>query len=131
MSGTKPYDDIPGTVVFDSDVARRGYWINQFCMSLMKSENRDRFRADERTYLDEWKMTEEQKEAILERDYNQILQLGGNVYFFGKLFLTDKQSFQEAAAAMSGTTFEEYRKMMLSGGRSPDGNRYKDEWDNG
>lgn len=131
MSVEKPYDDIPGTVVFDSEVARRGYWVNQFCMSLMKSENRERFRADERAYLDEWKMTEEQKQAILDRDYNRILKLGGNVYYFCKLFFTDRQSFEQAAASMSGVTREEYRAMMLGGGRSPEGNRYKKEWDNG
>ena len=131
MSGGKPYDDIPGTTVFDSDVARRGYWLNQFCMSLMNSENRERFRADERAYLDEWKMSDEQKQAILDRDYNRILSLGGNVYFFCKLFFTDKQSFAQAAAKMTESTREEYREMMLSGGRSPDGNRYETEWNDG
>jgi protocatechuate 4,5-dioxygenase alpha chain len=131
MAPDKPYSDIPGTIVFDSDVARRGYWLNQFCMSLMKPGNRERFRADERTYLDEWPMSEEQKQAILDRDYNRILQLGGNVYFFCKLFFTDKQSFQRAAAAMAGKDYEDYRRMMLSGGRSPEGNRYQEEWDDG
>lgn len=131
MALDKPYADIPGTIVFDSDVARRGYWLNQFFVSLMKSENRKRFRADERAYLDEWKMTEEQKQAVLDRDYNRILQLGGNVYFFAKLFFTDEQSFEQAAANMTGMSREDYRAMMLSGGRSPEGNRYKEEWDNG
>lgn len=132
MSEGKPYDDIPGTTVFDSEFARRGYWLNQFCMTLMKRENRHRFRADERAYLDEWPMSEEQKQAILDRDYNRILKLGGNVYYFGKLFFTDKWSFEQGAAAMTGATREEYRAMMISGGRSPEGNRYKKEWeDNG
>lgn len=131
MTIEKPYDDIPGTIVFDSQVARRGYWVNQFCMSLMNRDNRQRFRADERAYLDEWRMTEEQKQAVLDRDYNRILALGGNVYFFSKLFFTDKQSFEQAAASMAGVTREEYREMMLSGGRSPKGNRYQEDWDNG
>jgi protocatechuate 4,5-dioxygenase alpha chain len=131
MALDKPYADIPGTVVFDSEVARRGYWVNRFCASLMKAENRERFKADERAYLDEWKMSEEQKQAVLERDYNRILQLGGNVYFFAKLFFTDQQSFEHAAASMTGMAREEYREMMLGGGRSPEGNRYKEEWENG
>ena len=131
MATEKPYDDIPGTVVFDSDVARRGYWLNQFCMSLMKAENRHRFKADERAYLDEWSMTEEQKLAVLDRNYNRMLSLGGNVYFFAKLFFTDKQSFEQAAASMTGMSRDEYREMMLRGGRSPEGNRYKEEWENG
>ena len=120
MSRDKPYADIPGTTVFDSDMARRGYHVNQFCMSLMNADNRERFKADERAYLDEWKMTEAQKQAILDRDYNELLVLGGNIYFFAKLFSTDGQSFEQAAAKMTGVTREKYRAMMLAGGRSPD-----------
>ena len=131
MSRDKPYADIPGTIVFDSDVARRGYWLNQFCMSLMKAPNRERFKSDERAYLDEWAMSEDQKQAVLDRDYNRILTLGGNVYFFAKLFFTDEQSFEQAAASMTGMSREAYREMMQSGGRSPDGNRYQEEWEDG
>ncbi len=131
MALEKPYMDIPGTIVFDSDVARRGYWINRFCKSLMDAGNRDRFRADERAYLDEWPLAEEQKKALLDRDYNRVLELGGNVYFFSKLFFTDEQSFEQAASAMTGMPREKYREMMLNGGRSPDGNRFKKEWEGG
>ncbi len=120
----KPYDDIPGTTVFDSDMARLGYHVNQFCMTLMNPENRKRFLADERAYLDEWRMSEEQKQAVMDRDYNKLLKLGGNVYYFAKLFFTDKVSFAEAAALMAGMDDESYRAMMVAGGRSPDGNRY-------
>ena len=66
MALEKPYLDVPGTTIFDADQSRKGYWLNQFCMSLMKPENRARFKANERAYLDEWKMTEEQKEAVLD-----------------------------------------------------------------
>lgn len=119
----KPYLDIPGTTIFDADQARKGYWLNQFCMSLMKAENRTRFKADERAYLDEWPMTEAQKQAVLARDLNQAISLGGNIYFLAKLGATDGTSFQQMAASMTGMTEEQYREMMLRGGRSPDGNR--------
>ncbi|MYE83050.1 MAG: protocatechuate 4,5-dioxygenase subunit alpha [Gammaproteobacteria bacterium] len=118
MALDKPYGDIPGTIVFDSDMARRGFHANQFCMSLMRPENRERFLADEAAYLDEWPMTEAQKQAFLRRDYNTLLQLGANVYYLSKLFFTDGQSFEQGAAAMTGMTREAYRAMMLSGGRS-------------
>jgi protocatechuate 4,5-dioxygenase alpha chain len=127
MALDKPYADIPGTTIFDAEQARRGYHLNQFCMSLMKPANRERFKSDERAYLDEWKMSEEQKQAVLDRDYNRMIGLGGNVYFLAKIFLSDGQSFEQAAAAMTGVSREEYRAMMLSGGRSPEGNRYKGE----
>jgi protocatechuate 4,5-dioxygenase alpha chain len=92
-------------------------------MSLMKPENRERFRGDERTYLDEWSMTEAQKQAVLARDYNAAIAEGGNIYFLAKIFATDGQSFQQAAASMTGMTSDEYAQMMLSGGRSPEGQR--------
>lgn len=123
MALDKPYADIPGTVIFDADQARKGYHLNQFCMSLMKAENRTRFKHDERAYLDEWPMSEDQKKAVLARDYNRMIDLGGNIYFLSKLFSTDGKSFQYAAATMTGLTQEAYARMMLQGGRSPDGNR--------
>lgn len=131
MALDKPYEDIPGTTVFDSDMARAGYHVNQFCMTLMKKESRQRFRADERAYVDEWPMNEEQKQAVLDRDYNKLLKLGANVYYFSKLFFTDKVSFQRAAAMMTGMSEEEYIAMMVAGGRSPEGNRYVGEKDDG
>ncbi len=115
----KPYTQIPGTIIFDADMARRGYHLNQFCVSLMKEQNRLRFKSDQRAYLDEWHMTEEQKKAVLDRDYNQMLVLGGNIYFLAKIFSSDGQSFEQAAASMTGMSREEYRSMMLSGGRAP------------
>jgi protocatechuate 4,5-dioxygenase alpha chain len=123
MALDKPYADVPGTVIFDADQARKGYHLNQFCMSLMKAENRERFKRDQRAYLDDWPMTEEQKQAVLARDYNRMIALGGNIYFLAKIFSSDGKSFQYAAATMTGMSQEEYARMMLQGGRSIEGNR--------
>jgi protocatechuate 4,5-dioxygenase alpha chain len=127
MALDKPYADVPGTTIFDAEMARKGYHLNQFCMSLMKEENRQRFKANERAYLDEWPMTEEQKQGVLTRDYNRMMAAGGNIYFLSKLFATDGKSFQYAAGSMTGMTQEEYAEMMLKGGRPIEGNRYKGE----
>ena len=116
-------DDIPGTRVFTAQRARKGYHLNQFAMSLMKEANRKRFLADERSYLDEWDLTPAAKQAVLDRDYNAMIDEGGNVYVLSKLFSTDGKSFQFAAGSMTGMTQEEYADMMLKGGRSPDGIR--------
>jgi protocatechuate 4,5-dioxygenase, alpha chain len=116
-------EDIPGTKIFTAARARKGYHLNQFAMSLMKAENRESWKADERAYLDRWPMSDEQKEAILARDYNWCLDLGGNVYFLSKVFSADGLSFAEAVSTMTDMTFPEYRDMMLNGGRSPQGNR--------
>jgi protocatechuate 4,5-dioxygenase alpha chain len=117
------FDDIPGTRVFTAKRARQGYHLNQFAMSLMKAENRERWKADERAYLDGWAMTEEQKQAVLDRDYNRLLDLGGNIYFMAKVFSTDGQSFLQAVSTMSGMGLDDYAAMMLAGGRSPEGQR--------
>ena len=127
MALYKPYSDIPGTTIFDADMARQGYHLNQFCMSLMNHLNREQFKADEPAYLDRWRMTDDQKRAVLDRDYNRMITLGGNIYFLSKIFSTDGLSFEQAAASMTGLSTKEYRQMMLAGGRSPKGNRYKVE----
>jgi protocatechuate 4,5-dioxygenase alpha chain len=127
MALDKPYKDIPGTTIFDAEQARLGYHLNQFCMSLMKAENRTRFKADERAYLNEWPMTEQQKLAVLARDLNRCIELGGNIYFLAKIGATDGKSFQQMAGSMTGMTEEAYRDMMIRGGRPIEGNRYVGE----
>jgi protocatechuate 4,5-dioxygenase alpha chain len=125
---TEAFKDIPGTVVFDATQSRLGYHLNMFCMSLMKAENRAAFKADERAYLQKFPMTGDQREAVIVRDYNRMIALGGNIYFLAKLFSSDGKSFQHVAALMTGATQQEYAQMMLDGGRSPNGNRYLEDW---
>jgi protocatechuate 4,5-dioxygenase alpha chain len=127
MALNKPYQDVPGTTIFDAEQSRLGYHLNQFCMSLMKAANRERFKADERAYLDEWPMSEDQKQAVLARDLNRCISLGGNIYFLAKIGATDGRSFQQMAGSMTGMTEDEYRNMMIAGGRSADGNRHLGE----
>lgn len=117
------FDDIPGTRIFTAKRARQGYKLNQFAMSLMKAENREKFRADEKAYLAAWDLTDEQEQALLARDYNALLDLGGNIYFLSKIFSTDGISFAEAVSTMTGMSFADYRAMMNAGGRSPEGQR--------
>ena len=117
MPVAKPYQGVPGTTIFDADQSRKGYWLNQFAMSLMKAENRERFKKDERAYLDEWQMTEEQKQAVMARDLNRCIALGGNIYFLAKIGATDGKSFQQMAGSMTGMSEEAYRDMMIGGGR--------------
>ncbi len=124
MALDKPYQDIPGTIIFDAEQSRKGYWLNQFCMSLMKADNRARFKANQRAYLNEWPMSEEQRQAVMDMDLNRAMQLGGNIYFLAKIGSTHGKSFQQMAGSMTGMTEEEYRAMMIAGGRSVEGNRY-------
>ncbi len=123
MALDKPYLDVPGTTIFDMEQSRLGYHLNQFCMSLMNAENRERFKANERAYLDQWPMTEEQKLGVMARDLNRCIRAGGNIYFLAKIGATFGKSFQQMAGSMTGMTEEEYRDMMIKGGRSVEGNR--------
>ena len=125
---TQGFDDVPGTTLFDAQRSRQGYHVNMFCMSLMKAANREEFKKDEAAYLKKWPMTEEQRKAILERNWGRMIELGGNIYFLSKLFSTDGLSFQYVAATMTGLTQEQYAEMMLKGGRPIEGNRSKSEW---
>jgi protocatechuate 4,5-dioxygenase, alpha chain len=120
---TEAFKDIPGTVVFDATQSRLGYHLNMFCMSLMKAENRAAFKADERAFLERFPMTAEQRQAVLDRDYNRMIALGGNIYFLAKIGATDGFSFQNLASKMTGVSEDEYKAMMIAGGRSPEGNR--------
>jgi protocatechuate 4,5-dioxygenase alpha subunit len=119
--------DIPGTTVFDATQSRLGYHLNMFCMSLMKAENRAAFKADERAFLARFPMTEAQAQAVLDRDYNRMISLGGNIYFLAKIGATDGFSFQNLASKMTGVPEDEYKAMMVAGGRPPKGNRSKSD----
>jgi len=123
MALKKPYSDIPGTTVFDGDKARIGYHLNQFCMSLMKADNRTAFKAGERVYMDQWPMTEEQKDAVIARQFNRLIELGGNIYYLIKIASTDGTSVAAAVSTMTDLSTEQYMQMMQAGGRSADGNR--------
>lgn len=127
MADNSEFDDIPGTTVFTASRSHQGFHLNQFCMSLMRPENRERFKANEGAYLDEWELTSAQRQAVLDRDYNAMIANGGNIYFLAKIFSSDGISFQNAAASMTGMSQEDYAAMMLHGGRSPEGVRSKRE----
>jgi protocatechuate 4,5-dioxygenase alpha chain len=122
------FSDIPGTVMFDAARARQGYALNAFCMSLMQAANRERFKADEAAYLEQWAMSPAQKQAVLARDMNRCLELGGNVFFLVKIAATDGISVQQMVAGMVGMSPQDYRDMMMQGGRPIEGNRSRREW---
>lgn len=129
MAIDKPYLDIPGTTVFDTDQAAKGYHLNQFSKSLAKAGNRDRFKADEEAYMAEWAMTDAQKQAIRDRDFNAMIAEGGNIYYVSKIGATDGLNYVQIVSSMTDNDADAHKQMMIDGGRSPEGNRYQHEWD--
>jgi protocatechuate 4,5-dioxygenase alpha chain len=124
----REYEDIPGTYVFDGRRSRQGYHLNMFCMSLNDAANREAFKADEEAYLDRFGLTADQRRAVLDRDWNQLLELGGNIYYTFKLAACDGMNFQQLAAKQTGMSTDDYGAMMLAGGRPIEGNRSRGEW---
>jgi protocatechuate 4,5-dioxygenase alpha chain len=125
---SREYRSIPGTYVFDGEHLRKGYHLNAFCKSLDDAANREAFRTAPESYLVKFPMTPPQLEAVMNRDWLEMLRLGGNIYYTFKLAIFDGLSMQHVGAAMSGCgmTVEDFRQMMLDGGRSIAGNRRKD-----
>lgn len=113
-------ENISGTTVFNARRSREAYHLHKFCMSLMKAENREEFKKDERAYLDTFRMSEDQKKAVLGRDFTRLVDLGGNIYFLVKLSNTDGWTTVKAVSSMTGMTPDEYAAMMVSGGRAPE-----------
>lgn len=129
MRDDKDYSNIPGTYVFDPQHHMMGYQLNMFCMSLNQAENREKFRQSETAYLDQYPMSAEQRQAVLDRRWLELLRLGGNIYYTFKLAIFDGLTMQQVGASMSGVSEDNFKSMMISGGRKPDGNRYKAEWE--
>ncbi len=127
MAVDKPYTDIPGTTIFDTEQAAKGYWLNQMANSLKNAANRERFIADEDSYLDEWKMSEDQKQAVRDRDFNRMIELGGNIYYISKIRATEGWSYAAIVASMTDQSTEDHVAMMVAGGRSIEGNRYTND----
>lgn len=117
----RDYDDIPGTYVMDAQHHMKGYHLNMFCMSLNDKANRAKFREDEAAYLDNWPLTPDQRRAVLNREWLEMLRLGGNIYYTFKIAAFDGLNMQTVGAAMSGVTEEEFKQMMLNGGRNNNG----------
>lgn len=113
--------DIPGTYVFDKTHSRKGYHLNMFCMSLNREDNRERFRNDPESYLDGFPMTADQRKAVVGRDWLGMLQLGGNIYYTFKLAIFDRLSMQAVGGAMSGISEDEFKEIMLTGGKDEHG----------
>ena len=128
MGLDKPYLDIPGTTIFDTDQAAKGYHLNMFAMSLKDADNRARFKEDEDAYLDEWPMTPEQKQGVRDRDLNRLIALGGNIYFLAKIGATDGLNYVQIVSSMTENDADAHKTMMMNGGRSPEGNRFAHEW---
>lgn len=103
--------------VLDLAASRRGYPINRLCESLRDEANRQRFRADEAAYCDEFRLSTEQKQAVLQREWTLMHELGASIFYTYKLAQLDKKSMQYLGGVFTGMSEEQFTAAMLSGGR--------------
>ena len=116
---------IEGTPIFDGTMAQAGYALNRMCYSFNSADNRAEFRRDENAYCRKYGLGEAQRSAVAHRNVLELIAAGGNIYFLAKIGATDGFSFQNLASKMTGVPEDEYKAMMIAGGRSVQGNRSK------
>lgn len=109
--------NIPGTQLFDADMARKGYALNKMCFSFNSAENREAFRRDEDAYCKKYHLTPEQREAVRERNVLKLLAAGGNVYYLAKLAGIFGLNVQDIGAQQTGMSVADFKAKLEAAGR--------------
>jgi protocatechuate 4,5-dioxygenase alpha chain len=109
--------DLPGTPIFDGETSRRGFRMNKLFMSLRTEQNRERFLSDEAAYCREFGLTAEQERAVLDRDWQAMIDLGGSIFYVYKLAMMDGRSMQYLGGVFTGMGEADFLAAMRAGGR--------------
>ena len=97
-----PSKPLPATPLLDRPHTLTGYNINKMAMGLMDPVNRDAFRQDEEAYLDRFGLTVEEKKAVRTRDWQEMVRLGGNLFFILKISAIDPTPITQIGADQAG-----------------------------
>ena len=108
------YDDIPGTYVFNGENACTAYGLNKLLFSFNHEQNRKAFEENPAAYADQFRLTEEQRAALLGKDFLQMLRLGANIYYVAKMAIPNGVSVQDAGAAFQGISTEEFKAKLAA-----------------
>jgi len=106
--------DIPGTTIFDGKQAMKGYALNKMCYSFNRADNREAFKADEEAYMEKYGLSEEQKQAVRDRNILAMIDAGGNIYYLAKLAGIFKLTVQDVGGLQTGRTTEEFKEFLAS-----------------
>ena len=117
MPRRQVHDDIPGTVLFDGRMARRGYALNKMCYSFNDGANRALFLADEDSYCQQYGLSPEQHEAVRNRNVLQLLAAGGNAYYLAKFAGIFGLDMQDIGAQQTGLSKDEFKARLVAAGR--------------
>ncbi len=110
------YDDIPGTYVFNGETAHAAYGLNKLLFSFNREENRKDFAADPGAYADSFNLSAEQKQALLDDDYLELIRLGANIYYVAKLAVPRGLTMQDTSAAFKGISTEQFKASLEAWG---------------
>lgn len=114
-AGRKDYG-IPGTPIFDGNMARKGYALNAMCYSFNAADNRAAFKADEDAYCRKFGLSEEQRSAIANRNVKQLLDAGGNIYYLAKFAGIFGLDVQDVGAQQTGMTKDAFKAKLVAAG---------------
>ena len=106
-------DVIPVTPLFDRPRALRGYKMNKMANGLGLPANREAFLADEAEYIDRFDLSDEEKTAVMQRDWHEMVRLGGNLFFILKITAVDPTPITLVGAAQAGMDHDEFLKSRL------------------
>ncbi|MGE0312873.1 MAG: protocatechuate 4,5-dioxygenase subunit alpha [Lautropia sp.] len=109
-------DDIPGTILFDSRMAQKGYALNRMCFSFNDAANRKAFVEDEDAYCTRYGLTPEQRAAIGSRNVLQLLAAGGNAYYLAKFAGIFGLDMQDIGAQQTGLTKDAFKARLVAAG---------------
>ncbi|HEX2553712.1 MAG TPA: extradiol ring-cleavage dioxygenase [Microvirga sp.] len=108
-----PDDRIPDTPLFDRKRSLRGYRINKAAMGLGDPANREAFKQDESAYLDRFGLSPEEKQAVMSRDWREMVRLGGNLFFILKISAVDPVRITEIGAHQAGMEHDDFLRERL------------------
>lgn len=104
---------IPDTPLFDREASIRGYRLNKMAMALGQPANREAFRRDEEAYLDRFGLSAEEKRAVMARDWEDMVRLGGNLFFILKISAVDPVPITRIGAAQAGMEHSDFLAQRL------------------
>lgn len=104
---------IPETPLYDRAGSIRGYRLNKMAMALGSPTNREAFKADESAYLDSYDLSAQEKTAVMDRDWHEMVRLGGNLFFILKISAIDPTPITAIGAAQAGMDHQTFLSERL------------------
>jgi protocatechuate 4,5-dioxygenase, alpha chain len=114
---SEPQHDIPGTPIFDGEMAQKAYALNKMCFSFNSAENREAFRVSEAAYCRKYGLSRPLCDAIRRRDVLALVEAGGNIYYLAKLAGIWGMGVQDIGAQQTRMSVAAFKEKLLAAGQ--------------